>query len=56
MEYKDEYIDHLTFLLNPHLNLLLTDVVAKIRAMLANIGGIITLIDCHAPRLLLILK
>lgn len=49
-ESKDEYINYLPFLLEPHLSLLLTAVVEEIRNMPDKIGVIFTPLKCQAPK------
>lgn len=46
-----EYIDHLAFLLEPHLNLLPSKVTAKIWARPEDIGVIVMATDRHVPKL-----
>lgn len=50
MECKDGYIDHLAFLLNPHLSHLPPEVADKIRAMPGEIRVIINPTDHHVPK------
>lgn len=56
MEYKDVYIDHIVFLLIPHLDIFPFEVVAEIRAIPVDIGMIVTLPTIVLPSLLLMLR
>lgn len=49
-EYKDEYIHHLIFLLEPHLSLLLPKVADETHGILEDIGVVITPTNHQAPK------
>lgn len=55
-EYKDEHIDHLTFLLEPHLSFLLAEVANEIHNMLEVIGVSMTPLILELSRWLMLLS
>lgn len=53
---KDEYIDHLAFILGPHLDLLLVEATSKIHSIPVDIRVIVMPPDCRVLKLISIME